>query len=172
MKPNYCHKAIRMDQALQLMWSFAKEERLSKTQTGFLEAYLQTIPTDSNGSIRLDTLIGRLSNFQKALAENDAAFLELRRGYKSGRIADIIEFAESREFLALKGTLWQSTKEDLWKIFHEPPEPFEVLLTGAAGTAKSTKSWISTCYSLYLMSCMFLSNNLSIMFYKARHYRW
>ncbi len=136
------------------MWNLAREERLGKAQTQLLEAYLQATPMDPNGLIRLDTLIGRLSNFQKALAENDATFLEQRRGYKYARIVDIIEFAESREFLALKGTLWQSTKEDLWKIFHEQPEPFEVLLTGAAGTAKSTKSWISTCYSLYLMSCM------------------
>ncbi|MFH1117017.1 MAG: hypothetical protein V1792_24130 [Pseudomonadota bacterium] len=143
-----------MEQALQLMWNFAKEESLGKANTELLEAYLRTTPVDEDGLVRLDTLIGRMSNFQKAVAENDAAFLEQRRGYKTARIADILEFAESREFLALKGTLWQSTKEDLWKIFHVPPEPFEVLLTGAAGTAKSTKSWISTCYSLYLMSCM------------------
>ncbi len=136
------------------MWNFAKEERLAKTHTELLEAYLRMTPTDSNGLVRLDALIGRMSNFQKAVAENDGVFLEQRRGFKSARIVDIIEFSESREFLALKGTLWQSTKEDLWKIFHVPPEPFEVLLTGAAGTAKSTKSWISTCYSLYLMSCM------------------
>jgi hypothetical protein len=154
MKPHYCHKAVNLSQALQLIRSYAKEESLGRIETNLLEAYLETAPTDPNGLIRLDALIGQLSNFKKAFAENDAAFLEQRRGYKTERIVNVIEFAESREFLALKGTLWQSTKEDLWKIFHEQPVPFEVLLSGAAGTAKSTKSWIGTCYSLYLLSCM------------------
>lgn len=119
-----------------------------------LESYLRAIPLDSRGFIRLDKLVGLLDNFRRAVAENDAAFLELRRGYKTDRVVDIVEFAESKEFCGLKGSLWSSTKEDLWKVFHETPIPFEVLLTGAAGTAKSTKSWICTGYTLYLLSCL------------------
>ena len=87
------------------MWSFSKEESLSEKETKVLEAYLEAIPTDADGLIRLDLLIGFLSNFQKALIENDAAFLEQRRGYKSDRIADIVEFAESAEYLEAQGDL-------------------------------------------------------------------
>ncbi|MBM3301761.1 MAG: hypothetical protein FJY85_17650, partial [Deltaproteobacteria bacterium] len=115
---------------------------------------MRLIPTDSRGFIRLDQLVGLLDNFSRAVAEKDAAFLEQRRGYRADRVVDVVEFAESKEFCGLKGTLWASTKEDLWRVFHVPPAPFEVLLTGAAGTAKSTKSWICTAYSLYLLSCL------------------
>ncbi|MEW6138925.1 MAG: hypothetical protein AB1733_11890 [Thermodesulfobacteriota bacterium] len=154
MQASYSRKKVGIEKALDLLHSFARKERISRRQVEILESYLRAIPTDSGGFVRLDTLVGLLNNFQRAIAENDSAFLEQRRGYRTDRVVDVIEFAESREFCALKGSLWTSTKEDLWKIFHNHPPPFEVLLTGAAGTAKSTKSWISTGYSLYLLSCL------------------
>lgn len=154
MQASYSRKKVGREKAVDLMRTFAREERLSLRQVKILESYLRAIPSDSRGFIRLDKLLGLLDNFQRAIAENDAVFLEQRRGYRTDHVADVIEFAESREFCGLKGSLWTSTKEDLWRIFHHEPPPFEVLLTGAAGTAKSTKSWISTGYSLYLLSCL------------------
>lgn len=137
-----------------MTWKLCRSEQIPQSQAKILFAYLHAIPIDASGEISLSQLLGLIDNFRRAVAENDAAFLEMRRGYRVEKLADVLEVAESREYFGLKGSLWPSTQEDLWKIFHEHPAPFEVLLTGAAGTAKSTKSWIATGYSLYLLSAM------------------
>jgi len=154
MKANYAQQWVTQQKALDLGVRLAVEAGLSATEKQVIESCILAIPEDCEHGIRLDKLVGHLSNLQKAIQEKDASFLEQRRGYKIDKIIDIIEFAESKQYCNLKGSLWPTVKEDLWRIWHVQPAPFEVVLGGAAGTAKSTKSAISTAYTIYLLSTL------------------
>lgn len=153
MQADFTHQWVPLEQALDLSLHFAQQAGLGAAEFKIAETIIRSIPRDPQG-IRKDRLIGHLANLQKAVIERDAAFLEQRRGYRVDRIVDIHEFAESNKFCNLKGSLWSTVKEDLWRIWHEHPVPFEVVLGGAAGTAKSTKSAISMAYVIYLLSAM------------------
>ena len=153
MKANLAQQWISIDNAFELTRGLAKKFSLGAKEVSLVESIIASIPQDPQG-IRMDQLVGHMSNLQKAFIEKDASFLEQRRGYKVERIVDIHEFAESREFCNLKGALWPTVKEDLWRMWHVQPVPSEIVLGGAAGTAKSTKSAISMAYTIYLLSTL------------------
>lgn len=125
-----------------------------------IEAYLESLPRETTGLIRLDQLVGLFKNLQTAIKDGDASALGQKRGFKSGKIVDVIEFCESPEWLnmgadprgRIRGKLWDSQKEDLWRIWHEKPTPLEVVFTGSQGCAKSTTVAFSTIYMSYLVS--------------------
>ncbi len=95
---------------------------------------------------------GLLDNLKSAQIHDNAGLLTRPRGFRTDRIVDVIEFVESKEYFGDKGQVWNAVKDNLWQIFHKRPTPFEIVLTGAAGSAKSTTTWISFGYILYLPS--------------------
>lgn len=159
MKLTYAEKWVSQKKALEQLTQIGNEVGLSKKNIKSLRDYLLLIPPNNEGEIRLDHIHGLWKNFQRALEEGDAAFLEHRRGYKVDRVVNVIEFAESKEFANQKRSLWKSTADNLWRIHHGTEgkggsPPCVIVLGGAAGTGKSETTWLSAMYTRYLLGCM------------------
>ncbi|MBI4962466.1 MAG: hypothetical protein HY913_04255 [Desulfomonile tiedjei] len=136
------------------MTKLATQNGSSHKGRQIVEKYVESIPADSNGNIRLDQIYGLLDNLQRAVSEGDASFLQQKRGYKFTRVVDVIEFCESKGFFSAKREIWPSTKDSLWKIFHGDPEPLEVVLTGSAGSGKSSVVVYAFGYMSYLLGSL------------------
>lgn len=95
-----------------------------------------------------------MGNLKETLATGDTTFLQRKRGFKTDKIVDAVQFAEDRDYFNFGLAPTVSMKEDLWRIWHVKPTPLEVVLASAQGTFKSTTAAISTAYTLYLLSLM------------------
>lgn len=96
--------------------------------------------------------LGLIDNLERSVRKRDVTCLQDLRGYKTDKIVDVVEFAESREYLGRD--VWEPSKETLWQIFHSDPAPVEIVLTGSPRGGKSFIAWISIAYISYLMGCM------------------
>lgn len=120
---------------------------------------LSRMAFDVNGKkylIKQDA-INALKNFAIALEERDFSFLYLPRGLKVDRVVDVEEFANSRQYLGLKGTIRPSIMEHLWNIFHSDYSDYyiEVVVGGAIGIGKSFLAKVAAAYILYRLSCYY-----------------
>ena len=129
----------------------AESLRLKQKARILLAKYARTIPTNNKGDYRLDQIDGYLDNFRLAMRKRDLKWLRQKRGFRN-RPVDVLTFAEHDDFLGQDA--WESSKETLWKIFHEDPEPSEVVLTGSPGTGKSFVGFIAIGYIRYLLNCL------------------
>jgi len=76
---------------------------------------------------------------------------------KVDRVVDVEEFANSRQYLGLKGTIRPSIMEHLWNIFHSDYSDYyiEVVVGGAIGIGKSFLAKVAAAYILYRLSCYY-----------------
>jgi len=95
-----------------------------------------------------------MKNVRKWIDEQDLRSLHRERGFKCDRIPDVLEVAESSEYLGLKGSIFPSVKEALWEIWHGDKAYLEVVLTGAIGTGKSFLLEVCICYMLVRLSML------------------
>ena len=137
-----------------MLSSLASEMSLNLQEQTVIENYLISL-TNGNDYVRLDEFHGLLDNLERSILKDDPTILARKRGFKYDKIVDVQEFAESREYLGLKGELWASTLDNLWQIFHDNDgNYYEIILSGAAGTGKSHTSWISLAYQSYLLGSL------------------
>lgn len=156
-------KIIPVDQAVKVIWTQGRKQKISLEKLGKLEAYVSALPADENGCIRLDKLVGVLRNLQQAIALDDPSCLLQKRGYKVDRIPSVEEVVCSREFANQGRTIWPSTLENLQFIHEGTPDPLPyyctrakndgsppciIALSGAAGTGKSETTWLSAFITL------------------------
>lgn len=166
MKLDAAQKHISIRQALAVINKHAKAEGISPKKRKALEAYVRSIPTDDVGQLRLDQIIGVLSNLEQAIKFGDPEYLARNRGYKVSRIPDIQEATESKEFANKKAIIWPSVIENLWFMHHGTPDklpsgivrkkpdkpepPCIIGLSGAQGSGKSQTAYLSAYYTLLL----------------------
>ena len=143
-----------MEKARGLLSSMTSRAKVPPSLQAICDAYLQAIPTDQAGNVPLDLLYGLLDNLKQAIAQKDASLFNRERGFKFNHIPDAIEFVESKEYLDYKAYVWPCVLDNLWRMFHTEPRPNVIVLGGAAGTAKSTTSWIATLYTCMLLRSM------------------
>lgn len=157
-------KLIPIEKAIWKLERYCSEVQLNASESAALVQWLQKMPCFDVGNeryVKLETLRDVLTNFKEYLKSGDPTALTTQRGFKSDRIVDVIEFLESKEFLANTLKAWNSTKDNMWQIWHGPeqgefyPDGFkktEILLTGSIRCAKSTTFICSYEYTLYLIS--------------------
>ena len=81
------------------------------------------------------------------LSEGNSDFLEKTHDHVS-----MEQFLEDDFFLGgMKSEIWDEAKKSLMEIIGSGKQ--EVLLTGATGTAKTTRANILSAYDLYILSC-------------------
>lgn len=130
----------------------AESLRLNKKAQSLFSDYASRIPViDKDRNYRADQLEGYLDNFRIAMRKKNLKWLREKRGFKCVPV-DVITHAEHEYFLGQDG--WESSNETLWKVFHEDPEPDEVVLTGSTGTGKSWVGYQIIGYINYLLNCL------------------
>lgn len=149
-------KVISLNTAFELVFDVLKENKLSTRNESMLEALVLACPQITDGSdsyILKDDLNNFCRNFIQALKENDGSFLYKEKGYK-GRLVDIEEFIESKEYMAQKGSVRPVVKYELQAIIERLDNTREVVLTGATGWGKSYLSRALIEYMLYKLSML------------------
>ncbi len=160
-------KVISLNTAFELVFDVLKENKLSTRDESMLEALVLACPQITDGSdsyILKDDLNNFCRNFIQALRENDGSFLYKEKGYK-GRLVDVEEFLESKEYMNQKGSVRPLVKQEMQRIVENMDNIREVVLTGcisgdtllnigipAASFALSHK------YNVYVMSIKKLYN--------------
>lgn len=159
-------KLIPLDKAAWFLRKKCQESQLNDTETQVLIDWLYRVETVNDGETgyaKLETVKDILRNFRQYLVSGDPSALVEQRGFKTNKLVDVIEFAESREFLGNTYKPWESVKENLWMIWHGPEigkyypdgtRKTEIVLTGAIRTGKSFTVQGSYLYTLYLLSQM------------------
>jgi hypothetical protein len=125
-------KVIALNTAFELVFDVLKENKLSTRDESMLEALVLACPQITDGSdtyILRDDLNNFCRNFIQALKENDGNFLYKEKGYK-GRLVDVEEFIESKEYMAQKGSVRPVVKYELQTIVEKIDNTREVVLTG------------------------------------------
>lgn len=127
------------------------------------EVYLKCIeackPIVVNGNHKYEVsqICFFLDNFFKTIENRDGTFIHKPRG-RMFELKDVIEFAESQEYLGQRGSLWPKTKEDLWEVFHginddgTSKDYMECVFGGSIGGGKTYKACIGLLYLLYDLS--------------------
>ena len=147
-------------EGISLALEIAKEEGLSDLgKPDYLAFLMQSCPVvlrkeDQKRYIKYEDLASFFHNARKWINEKDQRPLARQRGYKVDKLPDVLEVAESDEYLGMKGSLFPSVKEALWEIWHGDKNYLEVVLTGATGTGKSFLMETSICYMLVRLSYM------------------
>ncbi|MFA4845093.1 MAG: hypothetical protein WC654_00855 [Patescibacteria group bacterium] len=162
---------VPLEAAADVVWHEAKAQSIGIKQRKALDAYIRSLPTDPEGNVRLDQIEGVLRNIHQAIKLQDPSYLAQKRGFWVPRVPDAIEIAESKEFANQRTSIWQSTKDNLWSIFHDTslhqPLPYTrnktdgnppciIVLSGAGGTGKSETTGLSAFVTLAWM--MMLNN--------------
>ncbi|NQY58446.1 hypothetical protein [Cognatishimia sp.] len=98
----------------------------------------------------------------EAVDNNNPAFMEAI--FECERLpVTIEEFLTNPDYLG-KNTYWPSIHRDMKKLCPDTwageRHPTEVILTGAIGTAKTFKTNIALCYTLYFLTCFKNPHNL------------
>jgi hypothetical protein len=151
-------KLISINRAVAIVRDEARKARIGREKLEACLAYVESMPKNDRDQVRLDQFIGLLKNIQQSIELDDPEYLGQRRGFRTAHVPDVIEASESKEFANQKATLWNSTKDNLWRIHHgdhnhgEPP--CIIVLGGAAGTGKSETTWLSGFYTLLLLLMM------------------
>jgi hypothetical protein len=149
-------QVIPLNTAFELVFDVLRENRLSTRDESMLEALVLACPQISDGAdayILKDDLNNFCRNFIQALKENDGSFLYKEKGYK-GRLVDIEEFLESKEYMDQKGSVRPVVKYELQNIIERIDNTREVVLTGATGWGKSYLSRALIEYMLYKLSML------------------
>ena len=117
-----------------------------------------TIESARETYVRLDTLTDIFRNFVKYLESGDPTALVEQRGWKSGKLVDVIEFIESKEYVGSLIRVWPGVKDNLWQIWKDwdvETRKYEILLTGAIRTGKSMTTQLCLEYCAYLFSQLY-----------------
>jgi hypothetical protein len=125
-------QVIKLCDALEAVTHVLRAERISQREEAMLESLVLACPQISDGGesyILKDDLRNFCKNFIKSLREGDASFLHKEKGYK-GRLVDIEEFVESKEYLNQKGSIRPIVKYELQNIINKLDNIREVVLTG------------------------------------------
>ena len=125
-------QVIKLCDALEAVTHVLHAERISQREEAMLESLVLACPQISDGGesyILKDDLRNFCKNFIKSLREGDASFLHKEKGYK-GRLVDIEEFVESKEYLNQKGSIRPIVKYELQNIINKLDNIREVVLTG------------------------------------------
>lgn len=149
-------QVVKLCDALEAVTYVLKEERISQREEAMLESLVLACPQISDGGesyILKDDLSNFCKNFIKSLREGDANFLHKEKGYK-GRLVDIEEFVESKDYLNQKGSIRPVVKYELERIEKRMDTIREVVLTGSTGWGKSYLSRILMCRILYKLSML------------------
>ena len=132
-------KVLPLTTAFELVFSVLRDNKLSVKEESMLEALVLSCPQISDGGtayIMQDDLHNFCSNFIRSLRENDGSFLYRQKGYK-GRLVDIEEFVESKDYLNAKGSLRPVVKYELQDIIEKMDNIREVVLTGSTSWGKT-----------------------------------
>ena len=147
-------KIVRAEEAAEMTVLAAREVGASQKEEQLMSlmvASLCPIEFDNETYYSLQDLNRFFSNLQKALQTNDSSFLTQKRGVWVDRVVDVIEFAESAEFMDQKGYLRPRIKEELWRLF-EGQDYVEAVLTGAIGIGKNYFADMALAYMLYRLA--------------------
>ena len=125
-------QVIPLNTAFELVFDVLRENKLSTRDESMLEALVLACPQISDGAdayILKDDLNNFCRNFIKALRENDGSFIYKEKGYK-GRLVDVEEFLESKEYMNQKGSVRPLVKYEMQRIVENMDNIREVVLTG------------------------------------------
>jgi hypothetical protein len=149
-------KVIPLDQAFEVVFNILKTNKLSTRDESMLEALILSCPKITDGAtsyILQDDLNNFCRNFIRSLRENDGSFLYKEKGYK-GRLVDVEEFLESKEYMNQKGSVRPLVKYEMQRIVEGLDNIREVVLSGSVGWGKSYLSRMLMCYMLYRLSML------------------
>lgn len=135
----------------------ARKRKLPEKDLGPMYDALKQLPPmvmEGEDFYTLSDVNGLFINFYKWLAEDDSRQLLRKRGIKTDKEVDVIEFAESEEYMNLKGSLYPAVKEALYEIWHGDTKYMEVVLTGSIGIGKSWITDLSCAYTLYKLAIL------------------
>ena len=148
-------KVVPVEKSLWLLDKMIKDKNCPQKSFAVLKAYIESFPKTEQGSdgecIRLDQFKSLIDSHNKALVNNDPTFWNTRRGFKDGKVVDVIEFVENPEYTALFKA-WPSVKDNLAQIFDSKVHRFEITLTGSIRCGKSATAQLTVEYILYLIS--------------------
>jgi len=155
MKLDYHEKLIETSTAVAIVTQAGREQKISEKKLKLLEAYLYGMPSDENGCLRLDQVLGLLGNLREAIKHADAQYLTRNRGFKIANVPNVVECVQSPQYANQRDSIWQSTLDNLVQIHHgktwDGTAPCIIVLSGAAGTGKSETTWLSAFYTLLLL---------------------
>lgn len=124
---------------IQIALEVGRQEGLSELgKPDYLATLMRACPIvlrkeDQQRYFKYEDLAAFFHNARKWINEKDQRPLSRQRGYKVDKLPDVLEVAESSEYLGMKGSLFPSVKEALWDIWHSDKDYLEVILTGATG---------------------------------------
>ena len=124
---------------IQIALEVGRQEGLSELgKPDYLATLMRACPIvlrkeDQQRYFKYEDLAAFFHNARKWINEKDQRPLSRQRGYKVDKLPDVLEVAESSEYLGMKGSLFPSVKEALWEIWHGDKDYLEVILTGATG---------------------------------------
>jgi hypothetical protein len=147
---------ISRKKALAQLSLIATEAGLSTRDHEFVRSWLESVPhiADEHGIelLNVDAVRNVFQNLSEYLEHGDPNTLLQERGFIPGKIVDVIEFIESREYVGAGIKVWPGVKDNLWRIWHGEQKAFEIVLTGSIRSGKSMTAQLSTEYLLYLCS--------------------
>lgn len=149
-------KVIPLEKAFELVFNVMRSNKISQKEEAMLESLILACPQISDGGcsyILKDDLNNFCRNFIKAIQENDGSLLYREKGYK-GRLVDIEEFLESKEYMNQKGSVRPVVKYELQKIVENLDNTREIVLTGSIGWGKSYLSRQLISYIVYRLSML------------------
>jgi len=148
---------VEFNNAVRKFVDLSNSIGLPQTETKAFDLLLKSVPThniDGTCIMMQQDLRDFLSNWIRAVQEQDFSFLHQARGLRVDRIVDIEEFAESKEFFNQKGYIRPKIKYELERLFEAKGDPYiEAVLTGAIGIGKNYFADIALGYMLYRLSC-------------------
>jgi hypothetical protein len=125
-------KVISLEDAFELVFTVLRSNKLSTRDESMLESLILSCPqvtVDNQNFILRDDLNNFCRNFIRSLRENDSSFLFKEKGYK-GRLVDVEEFLESKEYMNQKGAVRPIVKYEMQSIVERLDNTREVVLTG------------------------------------------
>lgn len=149
---------IPVQKAIASFVVLSKEAGLPHTESKAFDLLIKSIPSHKleDGTLVMLTQDIRdfISNWIRAVREKDFSFLYQSRGLRVGRIVDIEEFAESKEYFNQKGYIRPKIKYELQRLFETDGDPYvEAVLTGAIGIGKNYFGDLAIGYMVYVLSC-------------------
>lgn len=149
---------LPVEKAVSMFVMLSKEVNLPHTEQKAFDLLIKSIPShelDNGISVMtIQDISDFTSNWIRAVREKDFSFLHQSRGLRVGRIVDIEEFAESKEYFNQKGYIRPKIKYELQRLFETKDDPYiEAVLTGAIGIGKNYFGDIAIGYMVYVLSC-------------------
>ena len=129
-------KLIPYNVAKEVALDRVGKELLPQRKNDFLKRLVDCCPVETAHDgiqyIQYNDLRLFIDNVNKFLDEQDFSMLMRKRGPKTDRDVDVLEFVESAEFMGMKGHVYPAVADALWEIWHSKIETYvEAVLSGS-----------------------------------------